>query len=82
MYYVYILKSEKDKKLYIGYTDNLKIRFGEHTRGEVESTKHRRPMTLFYYEAYYDKKLAQQRENKLKDFGSAYSGLIKRLNLI
>ncbi|MEW6088011.1 MAG: GIY-YIG nuclease family protein [bacterium] len=27
MYYVYILKSKKDNKLYIGFTSNLKLRF-------------------------------------------------------
>jgi len=26
-HYVYVLKSEKDKKLYTGYTNNLKLRF-------------------------------------------------------
>lgn len=26
MYYTYVLKSQKDKKLYIGWTDNLKKR--------------------------------------------------------
>jgi len=29
-YYVYVLFSEKDKKLYVGYTENLKLRFEEH----------------------------------------------------
>ncbi|MDD5290720.1 MAG: GIY-YIG nuclease family protein [Patescibacteria group bacterium] len=27
MYYVYLLKSLKDRKLYIGYSDDLKERF-------------------------------------------------------
>ena len=29
-YYVYILRSGKDKKLYTGYTNNLKLRFELH----------------------------------------------------
>lgn len=30
MYYVYILYSDKDGKLYTGYTQNLKQRFEQH----------------------------------------------------
>ena len=29
MYYVYVLRSNKDNKLYTGYTNNLKLRFEE-----------------------------------------------------
>jgi len=45
----------------------------------VKSTKNRRPLDLIYYEAYSNKKLAQEREKKLKQFGSAYKELIKRI---
>ena len=31
MYYVYLLQSRKDGKLYTGYTDNLKRRLAEHS---------------------------------------------------
>jgi putative endonuclease len=81
MYYVYLLKSEKDHGYYIGYTSDLRLRYGQHQRGKVESTKHRRPLQLIYYESYLTKELAQKREEKLKKFGSAYKGLLKRLNL-
>lgn len=46
MYYVYILKSLKDKNLYIGRTNNFERRFKEHNLGKVSSTKARRPFTL------------------------------------
>lgn len=65
-YYIYVLLSEKDKKLYTGYTENLKIRFEEHTKGYVRATKHRRPFTLVYSEACLDKKDALHREKYLK----------------
>jgi len=39
MYYVYVLQSEKDNKFYTGYTKNLKLRFEEHNKGLVDSTK-------------------------------------------
>jgi hypothetical protein len=50
-YYVYVLTSEKDHKNYTGYTQNLKLRLEQHQKGEVESTKYRRPLKLIYFEA-------------------------------
>lgn len=66
MYYVYVLLSQKDAKLYTGFTDNLKRRLGEHSLGEEPSTKHRRPFQLAYYEACISKKDAIAREKYLK----------------
>ncbi len=62
MYYVYLLKSKKDNKLYVGLTNDLKKRFTEHNRGLSRSTMYRRPLTLIYYEAYLSTKDAQIRE--------------------
>ena len=42
-YYVYILQSEKDGEFYTGYTKDLKLRFEQHQKGLVESTKNRQP---------------------------------------
>ncbi|MFC1516799.1 GIY-YIG nuclease family protein, partial [Thermodesulfobacteriota bacterium] len=47
---------EKDKKFYVGFTKNLKLRFEQHKKGIVESTKDRRPLNLIYYEACLDQK--------------------------
>lgn len=71
MFYVYILKSLKDNRIYTGFTSNLKHRAKEHNSGKVKSTKHRRPLKLIYYEAYLSKKDAQERENYLKSGGKA-----------
>ncbi len=79
MFYVYILKSKKDKRLYIGRTDNLRKRLQEHARGRVTSTKPRRPLKLVYYEAYADREDSKRREYGLKHSGSVYNGLIKRV---
>jgi putative endonuclease len=51
MYFVYVLQSEKDKNLYIGFTDNLKRRLEEHNQGKNLSTKSRIPLKLIFYEA-------------------------------
>ena len=68
MYYSYVLQSEKDDKLYIGFTKDLKLRFEQHTKGLVESTKNRRPLKLIYYEACLTQEDATKREKYLKTY--------------
>lgn len=66
MFYTYILESSRDKKLYIGWTNNLKSRFLEHTKGNVLATKDRRPLKLIYYEACLSKEASTKREKYFK----------------
>lgn len=78
MFYNYVLLSKKDGKRYIGFTDDLQRRFGEHNNGSNKSTKDRRPFELIYYEACASKADAIKREKYLKTiWGSNY--LNKRL---
>ncbi len=79
MYYVYVLKSGKDGKLYIGLTNDLKRRFYEHNSGLNISTSYRKPLKLVYYEAYVSAKDARMREARLKGFKNAYTELRKRI---
>lgn len=73
MYYVYILRSLKDKKFYIGYTKDLSKRFKEHNDGKVTSTKYRLPFELLYYEASRNQNDALHREKYLKTtYGHRY----------
>ncbi len=67
-YYVYVLQSTLDKKFYTGYTENLKLRFEQHNKGQSEATANRRPLKLVYYEACTDKKDALHREKYLKTY--------------
>jgi putative endonuclease len=62
MYYVYILRSEKDKKLYIGFTANLRDRIKNHNLGLNSSTKNRRPLKIIYYEAFENEHDAREKE--------------------
>ncbi|AKM79260.1 TPA: excinuclease ABC subunit C [Candidatus Beckwithbacteria bacterium] len=66
MHYVYILFSKKDRKLYTGYTPDLKARLKKHNNGYVKATKHRLPLELIYYEAYKNRADAKGREVYLK----------------
>jgi predicted GIY-YIG superfamily endonuclease len=52
MYYIYFLRSLKDKGFYIGKTNDLRRRLGEHTSGQVSSTKSRRPLILLGYDTF------------------------------
>lgn len=66
MFHVYVLHSEKDAGLYIGYTTNIKNRLNEHNEGSVISTKARRPLHLIFLETYLNKADAVRRERYLK----------------
>ncbi|PIR73737.1 MAG: excinuclease ABC subunit C [Candidatus Moranbacteria bacterium CG10_big_fil_rev_8_21_14_0_10_35_21] len=79
MFYVYVLKSEVDKKLYIGYTDDLKRRISEYNQGKTKSIKHRMPFELIYYEAYKNKTDARKREIELKNNSYQKEQLLKKI---
>lgn len=66
MYIVYVLKSLKDGKTYIGCTQDLGNRIKEHNTGEVKSTKSRIPLILWYKEEFFDKFKAYKREQHFK----------------
>ncbi len=78
MFYVYLLKDGVNK-LYIGYTSDLKRRLKEHLSGQVYTSRRMNKPELIYYEAYRTERAARVREKKLKQFGSACHGLLKRL---
>lgn len=66
MFYTYVLQSEKNSELYVGYTSNLRKRLVEHNKGLNLSTKRYKPWKLIYYEASVDKVDAERREVYLK----------------
>lgn len=77
-YFVYILLSGKDGKLYTGCTTNLKKRLQKHNSGKVSSTSTRRPFTIIHSESFENKGAAFNRERFLK---SLWAGRFKK-NLI
>ncbi|MDA3861517.1 MAG: GIY-YIG nuclease family protein [Melioribacteraceae bacterium] len=60
------LISSKDKKRYIGLTNNLERRIKEHNCGKVKSTKHRVPFELVYFENFESRNEAALREKFFK----------------
>jgi len=66
MYYVYILYSEAVNEFYRGFTSDLKKRFNQHNKKQVNSTKKGTPWKLIYYEAFTNKTDALREELFLK----------------
>lgn len=65
-YFVYIIKSKKDGKNYIGSTSDVKKRLEWHNVGKNTSTRHRIPFALIYEKEFLDKKSALEYEMLLK----------------
>ncbi len=64
--YVYLMRSLKDGKFYLGWTTDLKRRLDAHNMGLNQSTKSRRPFELIYYETYTTSEKAKSHERQLK----------------
>lgn len=79
MYWVYIIKSEKNDSLYIGSTSDLEKRIKEHNDGKSVATKRYSPWILVYSEGYFFKEDALYREKSLKYFGKVYAQLKRRI---
>lgn len=63
---VYVLKSEKDNRLYVGMSSDVQKRLLEHNSGRTKSTKGYRPWKLLHEEKYPDRVTARKREKYLK----------------
>ena len=72
MFYVYVLQSIKNGRLYTGFTNDLRKRLNEHNSKKSTYTKDRGPYDLIYYDACKVKGDAEARELYLK------SGMGKR----
>ena len=65
MFYTYCLESVKNKKLYIGYSNDLKRRFNDHNRKHGGGfTEKNGPWRLIFYEAHINEADAR----KMKKF--------------
>lgn len=73
MYYVYVLYSKKDRKFYIGLSEDLQERLREHKKGQTFAGSRLRDWRLVYYEVCLSKEDAALRERQLKTgFGRGY----------
>jgi putative endonuclease len=77
-YFVYVLRSQKDNRHYIGSTSDIKKRLAFHNAGLQRSTKARIPFILIYQEEIATKQEALKRERYIKSLkgGEAFIKLI------
>ncbi len=80
MFFVYIVKSEKDNRLYKGFTTDLKRRLKEHNSGKNKSTSPYKPWSLIYYEKVATREEARKREKYFKS-GIGREYIKNKLNL-
>jgi putative endonuclease len=65
-YFVYVIKSCKDGRLYVGLSKDPENRLKDHNFGRVFSTKGFKPWKVVYTEKVYNRSEARQREKYLK----------------
>jgi putative endonuclease len=66
MFVVYVLKSTKFAKTYVGFINNLERRLNEHNKGFSTYSKKYKPWEVIYSEIYDTKEDAVKREKYLK----------------
>jgi len=77
-FYVYIIKSSKNGRHYIGYTSDLKQRVDQHNKNRTKSLKNQGPFRLIHKEEYENIFEARRREKQIKRYkgGRAFKELI------
>ncbi|MBB6327054.1 putative endonuclease [Algoriphagus iocasae] len=66
MFTVYALKSEKDGRIYVGFTQDINRRLKEHDSGKTKSTKGLVPWFVIFTEEVETREEARAREIYLK----------------
>ena len=65
-YYVYAIASQIHNYIYVGLTNNINRRVGQHNKGKERTTRIYRPFELIYSENLPSRIAARQREKYLK----------------
>ncbi len=78
MYHVYILRSQKTGRHYIGSTQNLKLRLQQHNENKTRSIRQQGPFKVIYKEECNTLSEARIRELQIKSYkgGEAFKKLI------
>ena len=82
-YYVYVLYSQKDGRLYTGYTSDIGKRLRDHNVGNTKFLRNRRPLKLVYYEEFNTKTeaIARERYFKTPERGAQKKKLIEQASV-
>jgi putative endonuclease len=71
MFCVYILRSQRLQKYYVGSTQDVNNRLREHNHRESRSTRKGAPWELIHTEEFPTRAEAMRQENKIKSRGIA-----------
>ena len=66
--YVYILKSKRDNRYYVGSTNDVKRRLFQHRAGKVYSTRRMLPVKLIFTQEFDSLSEARRIEKRIKKF--------------
>jgi putative endonuclease len=66
VFFVYVLRSQRDGALYIGLTQDVARRLQQHNRGHQRSTRVKRPFVLVLSEPFETRYAARAREKYYK----------------
>lgn len=78
MYYVYIIKGQRNNRFYTGSTKDVSRRIKQHEQSETKSLKYKGPFDLIRVEEFKTKTEALKREHQIKRYkgGRAFKKLI------
>jgi putative endonuclease len=78
MHYVYIIRSQKNSRYYVGSTKDIERRLASHRCGHTKSLKNKGPFDLVRIEEFESKTEALKREHQIKRYkgGRAFKKLI------
>lgn len=81
---VYILKSDKDNRHYVGVTTNVVDRIKRHNEGRNLSTKPNRPWRIVYTEEFEYISEALKRGRQIKSYkgGNTFKKLINNAGIV
>ena len=80
MFYTYLIQSEKDESIYIGFTGDLEKRIIRHNDEKEKYTQKKIPWKLVFYTAFRTQKEATDFEKYLKS-GSGKEFIRRRVDL-
>ena len=66
MWYVYVLRSLKNGRHYVGMSQDVSRRLKEHNDGRTRSTKSHKPFEIVYTEECENREAARKRERYFK----------------
>ena len=65
-FFVYIIRSKTRNYIYVGLTQDIKIRYDQHNAGKERTTRPYRPFELIHSEKFESRIMARKREKYFK----------------